>query len=492
MPETPVMLASPVDRTPVPADGPDLSRTLVPAGRPSPVPGPLSAGLAARGLQLRRHLSDPLFRNAYALMINTVTTGLLGLVYWLLAARTYPAADVGRASAAYAGMNLLAGITALSLTGVLARFIPQSGRTTRALVIRAYVVSALASAVLTVPFLTLASHWGSSYSELSGVVAGFAFTTAVVAWAIFTLQDGVLIGLRSAPWVAAENGAFGVAKIVLLIVFAVTLPHLGIYLSWMLPVVLALPLINSLIFRRLVPRHERENGHRPPPTARQVRRFVVGDFTGALCLLATASLVPVIVATLVTPGANAYFYMAWTIGATVDLLAINMAMSLTVESAIHAGRLAINTRVALRKTMLILIPVAGLTALLAPWALSLFGPGYAEHGAVVLQLLAAATLPKTLTEIYLGALRAQSRTSRVAVIQAIRGAILLGLAVVLTEMMGPAGAAVAVLASQLVTMILILPGLRRVLATARRQPAAPATTGPTTEPAPVTEGGATR
>ncbi len=429
------------------------------------------AGLFRRTMRVREHLSDPLFRNAYALMINTGTTGLLGLVYWLLAARHYAAADVGRASAAYAAMNLLAGITALTLTGALARFIPQSGGTTRAIILRAYAVSAATSLVITVPFLLTVGHWGSSYSELGGVTAGFLFTAAVVAWAIFTLQDGVLIGMRGAPWVAIENGVFGVAKIALLLGFAVALPHLGIYVSWMLPVVIALPLVNMLIFRRLVPRHERLVGHRRPPTTRQVSRFVAGDFTGALCLLAIVNLVPIIVATLVTPGANAYFYIAWTIGTTVDLLAINMAMSLTVESAFNAGKLAANTRTALRRTLLILVPIAGLVALLAPWGLGLFGPGYAHYGAPILQLLAVATVPKALTELYFGALRAQSRTSRIAIVQAVRAVLLLGLALVLTRLMGTVGAGVAVLASQLITMILILPGLRAVLAAGRRQPA---------------------
>ena len=64
-------------------------------------------------------------------MINTGTTGLLGLVYWLLAARHYAAADVGRASAAYAAMNLLAGITGLSLTGALGPFHPAIRRHAR-------------------------------------------------------------------------------------------------------------------------------------------------------------------------------------------------------------------------------------------------------------------------------------------------------------------------------------------------------------------------
>ena len=440
-----------------------------PAPTPDPQTRPSGPAAVTRNLlrhfqRIRQHLSDPLFRNAYALMINTGTTGLLGLVYWLLAARHYTAADVGRASAAYAAMNLLAGITGLSLTGALARFMPQSGGTTRALILRAYAVSAAASLLITVPFLLTVGHWGSSYSELAGVTAGFVFTAAVVVWSIFTLQDGALIGMRNSPWVAIENGVFGVAKIFLLIGFAAVLPHLGIYISWLLPVVIAVPLVNMLIFRRLVPRHERLVGDRQPPTTRQVGRFVAGDFTGSLCLLATVNLVPIVVATLVGPGANAYFYIAWTVGTTVDLLAINMAMSLTVESAFNRAKLAAHTRTAMRRTLLILVPVAALTAALAPWALSLFGPGYAAHGAPILQLLAVATLPKALTELYFGALRAQSRTSRIAVVQVVRAVLLLGLALVLTRLMGTVGAAVAVLASQLITMVLILPGLRAVLA----------------------------
>ena len=476
----PVRAAQPVRAPAEPARAPaEPGQAAAPPDSQAGLSGPGTAAgkLLRHFFRLRQHLSDPLFRNAYALMINTGTTGLLGLVYWLLAARHYAAADVGRASAAYAAMNLLAGITGLSLTGALARFIPQSGGTTRALILRAYAVSAAASLVITVPFLLTVGHWGSSYAELSGVAAGFVFTTAVVAWAIFTLQDGVLIGIRSAPWVAVENGIFGVAKIALLLAFALALPHLGIYISWMLPVVISLPLVNMLIFKRLIPRHERLVGDRQPPTSRQVGRFVAGDFTGAICLLATANLVPVVVAMLVGPGANAYFYIAWTIGTTVDLLALNMAMSLTVESSLHAAKLAANTRTALRRTMLILVPVAAGMALLAPWVLSLFGPGYAAQGAPILQLLAAATLPKALTELYFGALRARSRTSLIALLQAIRAVLLIGLALVLTRLMGTVGAAVAVLASQLITMVLILPGLRGVLAMDRPRPAVAAAEG---------------
>ncbi len=85
---------------------------------------------------------------------------------------------------------------------------------------------------------------------------GLVFAGCVVAWAIFTLQDSVLVGLRSAFWVFVENGIFGIVKIVLLVLLVTVLPdHLGIYVSWMLPVIVAVPLVNVLIFGSLVPRH---------------------------------------------------------------------------------------------------------------------------------------------------------------------------------------------------------------------------------------------
>jgi O-antigen/teichoic acid export membrane protein len=420
---------------------------------------------AARG-----QVTDPLFRNGYALMVNTGATGLLGVVYWLLAARYYPAADVGRASAAYSAMNLLSGFTAFNLVGALTRFIPQAGRHTAGLVARAYLFSSLASVLVAVPFLLCVSHFGASYAELGGITAGVFFTAAIICWGIFTLQDGVLVGLRSAIWVPVENGTFGIVKIVLLLGLAASAPHFGIPVSWMLPVAISLPLVNGLIFARLAPRHARATAARTPPSPRQVGRFLAGDYTGALCVLAVTNLVPVAVAATIGPSVNAYFYVAWMVGGTLDLLAVNMATSLTVEGAFDQAKIAANCRAALRKTLFILVPAAIVVAAGAPAGLRLFGPQYAAHGARILQLLAVATLPKALTEMYLGALRAQSRTKLIALIQVIRAVLILGLALALTTAIGTIGAGIAVLVSQLVVAALVAPGLLTLLRSSSPRP----------------------
>ena len=136
--------------------------------------------------------------------------------------------------------------------------------------------------------------------------------------------------------------------------------------------------MNWLIFRKLLPKHKGKTGSAPPPTRNQVGRFLAGDVSGALMLLASINLVPVLVAMFVAPGLNAYFYMAWTIGITLDLLAANMALSLTVEGAFDPVALARHAKAALRRLMMLLVPAAIGIALLAPVILGLFGPGYAK------------------------------------------------------------------------------------------------------------------
>lgn len=403
-------------------------------------------------------------------MLNTGATGLLGVVYWLLAARHYSPVDVGRASAAYSAMNFVSGFAAANILGAITRFVPQSGRRTAALVLRTYLFSSVASVVVAVLFLLSVSHWGTSYAELRGMIPAVCFVVCVVAWGIFTLQDGVLTGLRSSVWVPVENGIFGIVKIVLLLAFAAALPSLGIDISWMLPVILSLPLVNLLIFGKLIPDHQLSTGERRPPTGREIGRFLAGDYIGALCVLTISNLVPIAVAIRVGPRLNAYFYMAWTIGGVLFLLAMSTARSLTVEGAFDSAMLAANCRSALRHSMLLLTPVVAVAALLAPVALGLFGPGYARYGVPILQLLAIATLPKTLTELYLGALRAQSRAKLIALIQVVRCVLMLGLALVFTGTLGMVGAGVAVLVSESLIAIMIVPGLRRIMSAARRTP----------------------
>ena len=108
---------------------------------------------------------------------------------------------------------------------------------------------------MSILFLLTTSWWGSSYSQLRGPVIGPSSSPAWSSGRIFTLQDSVLVGLRSASWVSSRTASSASPSSSCWWCSSRPPHHLGIYVSWMLPVRVAVPLINMLIFGRLVPSH---------------------------------------------------------------------------------------------------------------------------------------------------------------------------------------------------------------------------------------------
>ncbi|MFE2042789.1 lipopolysaccharide biosynthesis protein [Streptomyces sp. NPDC059477] len=421
---------------------------------------------------LGRSGGTPLLRNAYALMLNTGISAVLGLAFWLAAARYYDESSVGQSSAAIAAMKLLAGLTAVTLTGALARFIPIAGRGTGRLIFRTYAGSSLVVAVAAGLFLLTLDFWGESYRFLNGPLPALGFVLAVVAWNLLTLQDGVLTGLRSATWVPVGNTLFSAVKLGLLVVFAVAIPTAGVFVSWVAAIAVSVLPLGWLVFRRLVPRHVRATeGRTTAPTVKEVGRFLAGDYTGSLFSLAAVYLVPVIVASQVGSVDNAYFYIAVTIGGTVNLLAINMGASLTVEGSHDPARLAANTRAALKRMARIMLPVAAVLFAGAPWILGVFGPGYADAATPLLRWFAVGAVLRVVMETYFAVLRAQSRTAGLAWLQGLLCALVLGLTLVLLPRMGLTGAGVAEIISLAVIVAVAAPRLYR---TVRAAPAADA------------------
>ncbi|MFD8718253.1 lipopolysaccharide biosynthesis protein [Streptomyces sp. NPDC059629] len=407
---------------------------------------------------------SPLFRNAYALMLNTGISAVLGLGFWLAAARYYSESAVGQGSAAIAAMKLLAGLTAVTLTGALARFIPVAGRATGRLIFRTYAGSSLIVALAAGVFLMTLGVWGPSYRFLHGPLPGLGFVVAVIAWNLLTLQDGVLTGLRSAPWVPVGNTVFSAVKLALLVAFAAAIPMAGVFVSWVAAIATSFVPLGWLVFRRLVPRHIKATAdHAKPPTLKEIGRFLAGDYTGSLFSLAVVYLVPVIIASQVSSEDNAYFYITTTIGGTTNLLAINMGASLTVEGSHDPARLAANTRAALKRMARIMIPICTVLFFGAPWILGVFGPGYADAATPLLRWFAVGALLRVVMETYFAVLRAQSRTGGLAWLQGLLCVLVLGLTLLLLPRMGLTGAGVAEISSLAVIVTIAAPKLWRTL-----------------------------
>ncbi|MET9155498.1 lipopolysaccharide biosynthesis protein [Streptomyces griseoflavus] len=411
----------------------------------------------------KRSGADSLFKNAYFLMLSTGVSAVLGLGFWLVAARYYSEEAVGQGSAAIAAMRLLASVTATTMIGAVVRFVPRAGRATGRLVWGVYGASSVVVALAAGVFLLTLEQWGASYEPLGTPPAGALFVAACVAWALLTLQDGVLTGLREAAWVPVGNAVFSVGKLVLLAVFAGALPVLGIFVSWAVAIAFSTLPLGWLVFRRLIPRQAAADRDVEPPGLRSMGRFLAGDSLGALFSLAMINLLPVMVAVRFGAAENGYFYVAYTVGGTMEFMAINMASSLTAHASHDPRQLADGVRGALRRMTLLLVPVVVVLVVFAPLILTPFSPDYAEHGSTVLRLLALGALPRVVVELYIGVLRVRGRTGVLAALQGAMCVLVLGSATVLFTPAGIAGAGWAVLIGMTLIAGVSVFGLRAAL-----------------------------
>jgi len=264
------------------------------------------------------------------------------------------------------------------------------------------------------------------------------------------------------------------------------MPGAAVCLSWIVPMIVLMAPMNLLIFGRLVPRHVRTTRRAVDLTRAEIGRFFAADYLGALFLFATIYLTPVLVATHVESHTYAYFFVAWSVVSVMNCVGVSLATSLTVEGVYDSSSLAGNCRAALVRALGLLLVGAVVISLAAPYTLALLGDGYLE-AVPLLQLLVFATLPRAVADIYIGTLRAQSECMRIARVQAVRGVLVLGLVILLMHydqlfvgvgLPGITAVGLAVLLGQLIVMLVVLPGLGRVLGW-RRSPVSVATV-PTT------------
>jgi O-antigen/teichoic acid export membrane protein len=417
------------------------------------------------------HLADPLFRHAYTLMVNTGLVSGLGLVYWVLAGRLYSPATVGRNAAVIASITFLAGVAQLNLRPVLSRFVPVAGRGSARLILFAYGISVVVAITAGLVYLATIDLWASSGpipSIKNDAAAVAMFIAALVVWVIFALQDGVLIGLRSTILLTAENLAFSLAKIVVVVALAVLVvpPEYAITASWLGPMAVAVVAVNLLIFRRLIPVHlQGTRGTDRPISPARLVRFAAADYLGALLSLSYITLLPVIVINQAGEVAAAQFYIVWIIAASLQLLPAHMVLSLVVDTAVDPSTFRHQGRRMLIGMARILVPICVVSVIAAPLMLRLFGPSY-EGATLLLRLLALSVLPYGINMLYLGRARVSVTGPRIVAVQAVLAGLILGLCLLLIPVMGVDGVGVAYLVGQgAVAAILLATVLRPLLTT---------------------------
>ena len=423
--------------------------------------------------------------NSLALMLSTVVTGGLGLLFWAAAGRLYPVAEVGSASAVITSAVMLSTLSNLSLGSMYERFLPVSGWMARSFVIRGYLTITVFALVLGSGFLLVApvSEMFTSTAE----IVSFPFFVAVLA--VFALQDQTSSGLGVARWAAAKNVFHAVVKFVLLLALFATAQSTAIIAAWAIPAVLASVVVLRSILRALRTEARYKLAPDLPP-----RRELWSYFGSAYGITALGSLAPLLVPMIVvaTLGAeaNAYFALTWSIVSALYILISVLVGPFVAEVAGNPEQFSRLTKRFMTMVCIVALGGSFFLAFLAPFGLGLIGEGYRENGTIIVHL-AALTIPlSVIGSLYDGLARVQRRMRLAVIVQVIATTIIITGSLALSDSLGIAAVAWAYLAAEAFgAVVLIIPLIRWIRELSRRGQApptdGPAPPGPPDPPSPL-------
>ncbi|MEE3850390.1 polysaccharide biosynthesis protein [Gordonia sp. LSe1-13] len=401
-------------------------------------------------LSRTRFAGNRLVVNAGALMISSLATGLLGLVYWVVAGRCFPAAEVGQASAVISTATALASLSCLSLGGAFQRFLPIAGGRTSGYVIGGYLVVAAAAALLGSGFVL----FGFGERILLSSTERITFPLVVIVFAIYALTDPILTGLRQAPAVAVKNVTLSVVKIIPLFLLGATGSALSITGSW---TILAGLITVVFVFHAL----RRAAGHRGEssselPAPREMLAFQGAFFTMMLVSSTIPLVLPLLVVNELGTTENAYFNLAWTMCTAAGLLRSAVGSAFVVEaSQPNAQRPAL-----LRHLRRMLIGVTSVTvagiAVGGPVVLLIAGREYFEAAGWLMVIMAGTAVIETIVVTYFLIAQLQRRMRLMLITQIVMVTLTVGGTVALIGPLGLAGVGVASLLSSGVALIIVI------------------------------------
>lgn len=419
--------------------------------------------------RIRGFLSSPLNRTSVPIMLATVLTGLLGVLFWALATRLFGPEEVGRDGALITAMMALATMCDLSMNNLVARFLPQVRAHQARRALMAYGAATFGALVGGIAFVVIAPQVAAEYSFLThDPLIRWAFPLAVVLWSLFVIEDAVLAGAGRASWLPTENGGFGVLKVIAIVIASIAGIKFGIFIGWVVPLVIVIPVVNWLIFTRVIPELRRRPKAGPTPieqvgSRRKLISFIWHDVISTVINQAGTTAMPIIVVGVIGAAAGAYFVVPFALIAAFDTLYVAVVVAVVTESARDPQRAPEVVRGAWRRLGNFTLPIALAIVVFAPILLIPNGSDYMDNSATPLRLMALASAAHAVVMLYSATLRIRSHGRPLMILQVFNVVVTIGAVIVLSRSHGASGAAAGWLLGMGVTALVSLPPLRRFL-----------------------------
>lgn len=387
-------------------------------------PGPTES-IERPGKKLGFLRSDGMLRNALYIILNSGLQSALGFGFWIITARVFSTADVGRASTLISAISLLSFLGLLGLNTTFIRYLPVTKKRNQ-LITSGIVLSALCSglAALFYVFITPEIAPSVSFIARSGPeTVGFVLITA--ATAVNILTDSVFIAAGKSSYNAIVDGVLGGSfRIALVVIFAGggTFAVFGVASAgYVLAAIVSLLLITRVFRWRPV---LRDSWH----VLKVNLGFSSANYIGSILNFLPGLLVPLIVLDRLGDDVEAYYYVAFQLAFLLWTATSAVEQAFLAEGA--SGGLMSN-KVLMRSLRILVafcVPAFFFLLILSHFMLLAFGAKYSAHAEGCLIALAVAVLPIAADNWFLTVLRLSNKLAAIVWSNGVYGVVVLGMA----------------------------------------------------------------
>jgi len=341
------------------------------------------ARLVATGRQRMR--DDPLLANSVYLMLSTVTMGLFGFVFWVVATHLYRPGQVGLATTLVAASILISYASQLGFNSTFIHFLP--GATERSEEINTGLVLVLAAAVLVAGgYIFIVPAF---VHQLAGVRDSVTFAVGFVVFcamaSVNLATDAVFIAFRAARFNVLVDGFLqGVVKVTLPAAL-IGLGGYGVYAATGGAAVLAVGASLAIMVWKF--------GYRPRPQVssrylRRAMRFSSANYGANLLNMVPILVLPLVVLRGLGAADAGFFYVAFQLAGVVFAMAYSISQSTFSEGSQPGASFRRLMRRSARAEAVSVLPAALVLLVVARLVLLVFGRAYAHHAAGALEVLA--------------------------------------------------------------------------------------------------------
>ena len=352
-----------------------------------------------------------LLTNAASLIGTFGVTSLLGMAFWLIAARYCSRSVIGVTGGLISAMVLLGQLCTLGFGTMLIGELPRRRNPSRALISSAMAVSGAAGMVGGLIFVGAAPAISSHYQTLTadlGTAVIFAVGVALTASSV--VFDGAAIGVLRGGLQLWRNGVFAAAKLVALIVFVAVASNGAALLlgAWIAGVALSLLFVFIRAHQRTVPL---SLYHPQLASLKGLWKDALGHQAFNVSFNVPVLALPILVLGVASAAANAGFYLALQIAGALYVVPTALTTVLFATGTLDPTTLAARIRLTLKLS----IAASGcgvLGAILGGGQLlGFFGSSYAGQGSLLV-ILALASVPLTAKSHFLAITRIEQRVAK--------------------------------------------------------------------------------